>query len=92
MDLFVASDTVGNFLLVNRHGKFEDARFESGVAFTPDGRARSGMGVDSADYDQVGWQDLFVSNVDKEMYSICHNDHDLTFHDMSGAFGIGEVT
>lgn len=92
MDLFVANDTVANFLFVNKRGKFEDAGLESGVAYSQDGRARSGMGVDSADYDQDGWQDLFVSNVDQEMYSIYHNNHNLTFDDMAGAFGIGGAT
>jgi hypothetical protein len=92
MDLFVANDTLANFLFVNKHGKFEDAALESSVAYSQDGRARSGMGVDSADYDQDGWQDLFVSNVDQEMYSIYHNNHDLTFDDMAEAFGIGGVT
>ena len=41
----------------------------AGVAYSADGRARSGMGVDSADYDQDGWMDLFVANIDREMYS-----------------------
>src|SRR5882672_10821489 len=60
MDLFVANDTLPNFLFVNRgRGKFEEIGLESGVAFSQDGRSRSGMGVDSADFDQDGWQDLF---------------------------------
>jgi hypothetical protein len=92
MDLFVANDTVQNFLFLNKKGKFADVGLESGVAFSQDGRARSGMGVDAADYDQDGWQDLFVSNVDQEMYSVYHNNHDLTFDDKAGAFGIGGVT
>ena len=51
----------------------------AGVAYSADGRARSGMGVDAADYDQDGWLDLFVANVDQEMYSLYHNNHDETF-------------
>jgi hypothetical protein len=50
------------------------------------------MGVDSADYDQDGWQDLFVANVDQEMYSVYRNNHDLTFDDMAGQLGIGRAT
>jgi hypothetical protein len=92
MDLFVANDTVPNFLFVNRKGKFEETGLAAGVAYSQDGRARSGMGVDSADYDQDGWQDLFVSNVDHEMYSIYHNNHDLTFDDMAFPLGIGSAT
>jgi hypothetical protein len=92
MDLFMANDTVPNFLFLNRKGKFEDIGLEAGVAFSQDGRARSGMGVDSADYDQDGWQDLFVANVDQEMYSVYRNNHDQTFDDMAGQLGIGRAT
>jgi enediyne biosynthesis protein E4 len=61
------------------------------VGFSPDGRARSGMGVDSADLDQDGWQDLFVANVDQEMYSLYRNNRDLTFDDLAGPQGIGRA-
>ena len=53
----------------------------AGVPTARRGAPRSGMGVDSGDFDQDGWQDLFVTNVDQEMYSIYHNNHDLTFDD-----------
>lgn len=93
MDLFVSNDTVENFLFLNKkNGKFTDIGLESGVAFSQEGRPRSGMGVDSADFDQDGWQDLFVTNVDQEMYSIYRNDHDQTFDDMTGPMGIGRIT
>jgi len=93
MDLFVANDTVANFLFVNtHHGKFEEKALEAGVAYSQSGRERSGMGVDSADFDQDGWQDLFVTNVDQEMYSIYRNNHDLAFEDMAGQMGLGRLT
>src|SRR5256884_2031891 len=93
MDLFVANDTVENFLFLNKkNGKFADIGLESGVAFSQEGRPRSGMGVDSTDFDQDGWQDLFVTNVDHEMYSIYKNNHDQTFDDITGPMGIGRVT
>ena len=93
MDLFVANDTVENFLFLNKkNGKFADIGLDSGVAFSQEGRPRSGMGVDSADFDQDGWQDLFVTNVDHEMYSIYKNNHDQTFDDITGPMGIGRVT
>jgi enediyne biosynthesis protein E4 len=92
MDLFVANDTVPNFLWVNRQGKFKDEGVEAGVAYSADGRARSGMGVDATDLDQDGWQDLTVTNVDQEMYSLYHNSKDETFEDLAPANGIGEAT
>ena len=93
MDLFVANDTVPNFLFLNkRDGTFEEIGLEAGVAYSADGRARSGMGVDAADYDQDGWEDLFVDNVDQEMYSLYHNDHNLIFDDMAETYGIAAIT
>ena len=93
MDLFVANDTVQNYLFLNKqHGKFAEIGLEAGVAFSQDGRERGGMGVDSADFDQDGWQDLFIANVDQEMYSIYRNNGDSTFEDLAGRMGIGRTT
>jgi len=92
MDLFVANDTVQNFLFKNTAGKFKDIGLESGVAYSADGRARSGMGVDAADLDQDGWQDLTVTNVDQEMYSVYHNNHDQTFDDLAVPMGMASAT
>lgn len=92
MDLFVANDTMANFLLMNKQGKFEDIAPASGVGYSSDGKERSGMGVDSGDYDQDGWEDLFVTNIDREMYSLYHNNHDETFYDAAGPLGIAAAT
>ena len=93
MDLFVANDTVPNFLFVNRgKGKFEEIGMLAGVGFSAYGKPRSGMGVDAADYDQDGWIDLFVANVDGEMYSLYRNNKDESFRDMAIPTGIGTVT
>ena len=93
VDLFVANDTVANFLFMNRGGgRFEEIGTQAGVAYSADGRARSGMGVDAADYNQDGWMDLFVANIDREMYSLYQNNHDETFDDQAGPTGIGRAT
>lgn len=85
MDLFVANDTVQNFLFINKGGgKFEEAGLPAGVAYSGAGKPRSGMGVDAADYDGDGWQDLFVANIDLEFFSLYHNEKDLTFIDRPG--------
>lgn len=82
MDLFVGNDTMPNFLFVNQGGKqFEEVGLAAGIAFSQTGRARSGMGVDAADYDGDGWQDLFVANIDYEFFSLYHNEKDVTFTD-----------
>jgi hypothetical protein len=93
LDLFVANDTTANFLFANRSGKkFEEIGFTAGVAYGPGGKARSGMGVDSADFDQDGWLDLFVTNLDHEFYGLYRNKHDESFDDQAGAAGIARAS
>jgi hypothetical protein len=88
MDLFVANDTMPNFLFINKGGgKFEEAGLGAGVAYSEAGSPRSGMGVDATDYDGDGWQDLFVANIDQEFFSLYHNQKDLTFADEPGEIG-----
>jgi hypothetical protein len=93
MDLFVANDTVQNFLFVNRgKGKWEEMALASEVGFSANGQARSGMGVDAADFDNDGWEDLFVANVDQEMFSLYRNNKDETFQDAAHAHGVAQAT
>jgi len=93
LDLFQADDTVANFLFSNRGGKkFEESGLQAGVGYSDDGVPRSGVGVDSADFDGDGWQDLFVANVDQETFSLYHNNADGTFNDTSKAAGIADPT
>ena len=92
-DLFVANDTVQNFLFVNRGGnRWEDISLSAEVAYSVDGKARSGMGVDAADLDGDGWQDLFVANIDKEMFSLYRNNRNETFSDVAQAHGVAQAT
>ncbi len=93
MDLFVGNDTVPNFLFVNRgKGRFEEIGGLAGIGYGSFGLPRSGMGVDAGDYDQDGWIDLFVSNVDHESFSLYRNGKDETFSDVASATGIGAWT
>ena len=88
MDLFVANDTVANFLFLNKgNGKFEEIGLPAGVAYSDSGSPRSGMGVDAADFDGDGWQDLFVANIDQELFSLYKNQKDTTFTDEAGEIG-----
>lgn len=93
LDLWVSNDTVPNFLYVNRgSGKFEEIGLAAGVAYGDNGQARSGMGVDSFDYDYDGRQDLFVANIDRERFALYHNDGDEAFTDRADGTGIGRAT
>jgi enediyne biosynthesis protein E4 len=103
MDLFVANDTVQNFLFVNRgpdkaagsrsgRWKFEESALPAEVAFSDAGQPRSGMGVDAADVFGSGYQDLFVANVDQEMFSLYRNQKDGTFRDVAHANEVAQAT
>jgi hypothetical protein len=98
MDLFVANDTVQNFLFVNRgpdktgKWKFEEIALPAEVGFSEGGQPRSGMGVDAADVFGSGYQDLFVANVDQEMFSLYRNMKDETFRDVAHANGVAQST
>jgi hypothetical protein len=92
MDLFVGNDTAPNQLFFNKRGHFEEGGVLAGVAYNPFGAARSGMGVDAADFNNDGWLDLFVANVDHEAYSLYRNGKDDTFEDDAAPAGIGPVT
>ena len=70
-DLFVANDTVPNRLYRNNHdGTFTELGLQSGVAFSADGRARAGMGVDAADVDNSGRASVAVTNFSGEMLGL----------------------
>jgi hypothetical protein len=93
LDLFVANDTVQNFLFANRgKGKWEEIGLAAEVGYSANGTPRSGMGVDAADLDQDGRQDLFVANVDQEMFSLYRNDGNEFFTDVAATQGVAQAT
>jgi enediyne biosynthesis protein E4 len=93
LDLVVANDTVANFVFANREGqRFEEIGFTAGVAYGEHGKARSGMGVDSADVDQDGQMDVFITNLNHELYGYYRNKGSEAFEDISTPSGIGNAT
>ena len=89
-DIAIANDTWPNFLFINkRNGTFEDVSFVSGMAASEDGRYEAGMGIDAADVDGDGWQDVYVTHLDHELNRLYHNNHDGTFTDETFRSGIG---
>ena len=70
-DLLVANDTQPNKLYRNLHnGKFKDVAVEAGLAFSTEGKARAGMGVDAADFDNSGKTGIIITNFDNEMLGL----------------------
>jgi hypothetical protein len=93
MDLFVTNDTSPNHLWMNRgDGRWEEAGLAAGVAFSAEGRPRSSMGVDSDDYDEDGWQDVAVGNIDHELFALYRNVGNGAFADEAEAYGIAAAT
>jgi len=69
--LLVANDTQPNKLYRNLHnGKFKDVAVEAGLAFSTEGKARAGMGVDVADFENSGKPGIVITNFDNEMIGL----------------------
>ncbi len=91
MDVFVANDTVADFLYHNQgDGTFEEVGFLAGVAYNEDGHARAGMGVDFGDYDGDGRLDLIVTNFTSEGNALFRNAGDGSFAEVTRHTGIRE--
>jgi hypothetical protein len=89
-DLFVANDTQPNKLYRNLHnGKFKDAAVEAGLAFSNEGKARAGMGVDVGDYENTGRPGIAITNFDNEMVGLYRSPAVGQFDDVSVAAGVG---
>jgi tetratricopeptide (TPR) repeat protein len=92
-DLFVANDTLPNFLFKNNgRGGFEEVALNSGVAVNDSGKPVSGMGVDFRDYDNDGLPDLIVSALEGETYPLFRNLGKGFFSDVTWQSGSGAET
>ncbi|MGC1644623.1 MAG: CRTAC1 family protein [Candidatus Sulfotelmatobacter sp.] len=88
-DLLVANDTQPNKLYRNQHnGTFKDAAVETGLAFSTEGKARAGMGVDVADFDNSGMPGVAITNFDNEMIGL-YRMSGKSFEDIAPQSGVG---
>jgi enediyne biosynthesis protein E4 len=89
-DLLVANDTQPNKLYRNLgNGKFKDVAVEAGLAFTADGKARAGMGVDVADFENSGTPGIAITNFDNEMIGLYRATRPGAYDDIATASGVG---
>ena len=90
-DLYVANDDTPNYLFYNKgDGTFAEIAILTGCAYSADGVAQAGMGVDAADYNNDGFLDLFVTNFSYETNTLYRNNGDGTFTDVSYKARLGE--
>lgn len=88
-DLLVANDTQPNKLYRNqRNGTFKDAAVEAGLAFSSEGKARAGMGVDVADFENSGSPGVAITNFDNEMIGL-YRASGKGFEDIAAQAGVG---
>jgi hypothetical protein len=92
-DILLANDTQPNKLYLNKqNGTFEEKAVAAGVAFSEDGVARAGMGVDAADYDRSGHPSLIITNFANQMLSLYHNEGNGLFVDEAPRSEVGRNT
>ncbi len=88
-DLLVANDTQPNKLYRNqRNGTFKDAAVEVGLAFSSEGKARAGMGVDVADFANSGSPGVAITNFDNEMTGLYQFSGKM-YEDIAAQAGVG---
>ncbi len=92
-DILIANDTQPNKLYLNKKdGTLEERAVSSGIAFSEDGVARAGMGVDAADYDRSGRPSVLISNFSNQMVSLYHNEGNGLFVDEAPQSEVGRAT
>ena len=89
LDLYVANDWTPNHLWLNRGGRFENGAPIAGVAVNAGGVAEAGMGVDAADFDGDGDEDLFLAHLTGETNTLYRNEGRGLFRDATLAAGLG---
>ena len=92
-DILLANDTQPNKLYLNKqNGTFEEKGISAGIAFSEDGVARAGMGVDAADYDRSGRPSIIITNFANQMLSLYHNEGNGLFVDEAPRSEVGRAT
>lgn len=92
LDIYVANDTVDNFLYRNKGGgQFEEIGQESGTAVNDMGTPDGSMGVDLIDFNGDGRPDLWVANYENESFALYRNEGNCQFLHVSRPTGVSAV-
>jgi len=92
-DLFITRDASPNLLLVNQHdGTFKDIAGEAEVAYSENGVAKAGMGVDAGDANGDGLPDFVVTNFNDQYHSLFMSSKSLPYHDRTVASHLAALT
>jgi hypothetical protein len=92
-DLLFSNDTQPNRLYINNgKGAFTERGVMSGVAFSEEGVARAGMGVDAADYDRSGYPSVMITNFANQMLALYHNEGNGLFVDEAPRSAVGRAS
>lgn len=88
-DLYVANDGMSNLLFMNnRDGTFRDDTLLAGCAVNSEGQREASMGVDVADVDNDGDEDIFLTHYARETNTLYINDGTAMFDDVTQASGL----
>ncbi|MGH9238859.1 MAG: CRTAC1 family protein [Vicinamibacterales bacterium] len=89
LDLYVANDGDPNQLWINRgNGSFSDEALLAGAAVNRNGQAQGSMGVDLADVDGDGDEELFVTNLDNEGNTLYRSVGQVLYEDRTLEMGL----
>jgi hypothetical protein len=92
-DLAVANDQEANFLFRNNgDGTFTEEGQERGIAFSSQGEARSGMGIDAGVWSGNGREGLLIGNFVEEKLGLYENDGLALFTDLALRTGVGTAS
>lgn len=92
LDVYVANDTVPNFLYRNLgDGKLEEIGHISNTALSELATADGSMGVAVGDYNQDGLPDIWVANYERESFALYRNEGNCFFLHVSQPMGVTAV-
>jgi len=89
-DFAISNDTQPNKLYINnRNGTFTEQGVAAGIAYSDDGVARAGMGIDAADYDRSGYPGILLTNFSNQMLALYQNQRNGLFVDTAPSSEVG---